>query len=109
MVMLPQLSQAGASDWKSANCSLWAVFGPASLGMMPARARSAAVMSGAEPFAAPLEWPLPLAVWPLAPVGGADFFSSGFVLTEPPAEPEAALPVDFVDVFSAAGVFPATT
>ena len=27
-VMAPQLSQAGASDWKSANSSLRAVFGP---------------------------------------------------------------------------------
>ena len=43
--MLPQLSQAGASDWKSANCSLRAVLGPASLGMMPARARNAALIS----------------------------------------------------------------
>ncbi len=44
-VMLPQLSHAGASDWKSANCSLRAVFGPVSLGMMPARASSAALIS----------------------------------------------------------------
>ena len=33
IVMLPQLSHAGASDWNSANCSLRAVVGPASLGM----------------------------------------------------------------------------
>ena len=43
--MVPQLSHAGASDWKSANCSLRAVLGPASLGMMPARARSAVLIS----------------------------------------------------------------
>jgi hypothetical protein len=54
-VIEPQLSQAGASDWKSANCSLRAVLGPASLSSTPARANSAALMS---PFVLwPLEWP----------------------------------------------------
>ena len=70
--MAPQLSQAGASDWKSANCSLRAVLGPASLGMMPARASSAALMS---PWPLPFAWPLPLPlawplVWPLV-LGGS--------------------------------------
>src|SRR4051794_41190598 len=106
--MAPQLSQAGASDWKSANCSLRAVLGPVSLGMMPARASSAAAMSGPEPFADPFLWPLPLVAWPfVAPVEGDDFLAWGFVLTEPPAEPGADLVAGF-EAFSAWGRFSAT-
>src|SRR3954453_2067181 len=107
-VIAAQLSQAGASDWKSANCSLRAVLGPVSLGMMPARASSAAAMSGSEPFAVPFLWPLPLVVWPfVAPVEGDDFLAWGFVLTEPPAEPGADLVAGF-GAFSAWGRFSAT-
>src|SRR5262245_43357573 len=66
--------------------------------MMPARARSAALMSPL-PFAWPLpfEWPL---VWPFEV---DDFFACGFVDTEPPAEPGADLPLGFVPGFSATG------
>src|SRR3954452_14493959 len=106
--MAPQVSQAGASDWKSANCSLRAVLGPVSLGMMPARASSAAAMSGPEPLAVPFLWPLPLVAWPfVAPVEGDDFLAWGFVLTEPPAEPGADVGAGF-GAFSDVGRFSAT-
>jgi hypothetical protein len=43
-VIAPQLSQAGASDWNSANSSLRAVMGPsAPFTSTPARAKSVAL------------------------------------------------------------------
>ena len=89
----------GASDWKSANCSLRAVFGPASLSITPARAKSAALISVPWPFEWPLAWPLPLPfAWPLEALG------VGFanVAVAPPSDfffPPSALGPDF----SAAG------
>src|SRR4051812_37765317 len=107
MVMLPQLSQAGASDWKSANCSLRAVLGPASLGMMPARARSAAVISGPEPLAISLAWPFPF-VCPFVP-RGARCRVSGVGGERVAVGPESLrLPLAAFGLFSATGGFPAT-
>src|SRR3954464_11141821 len=87
--MAPQASQSGASDWKSANCSLRAVLGPASLGMMPARANRAALTSFVAPFALPPAWPLPFVLpleWPLV----WPFLAGAVnIAVEPPAEPGA--------------------
>src|SRR6476620_935312 len=90
--MLPQPSHAGASDWKSANCSLRAVFGPASLGMMPARARRAVLISPWPlPLALPFTWPL---VWPVV-------LACGFIVDEPLAVP-GAVGFDFASLSAAA-------
>ena len=92
-VMAPQLSQAGASDWKSANCSLRAVLGPASLGMMPARASSAALMS---PSPLPLRVAVAVAVRMAVGVAvawwlGAGGWGLGWRLASPLRLPASAL------------------
>src|SRR5438105_1707177 len=97
--MAPQLSHAGASDWKSANCSLRAVFGPVSLKRTPARARRAALMS---PLLLMFAWPL--AAWGVgcrvSGVGGERVAVGSESLR---------LAVDGFGPFSAGGAFPAIT
>ena len=53
----------GGVDWKRANCSLRAVLGPASLGMMPARAGAVLISPLAVAVGVTILWPLPLASW----------------------------------------------
>src|SRR3954464_2077001 len=103
--MAPQASQSGASDWKSANCSLRAVLGPASLGMMPARANRAALISFVAPFVLPPAWPLPFVLpleWPLV----WPFLAGAFLIAvEPPAEPGAAGVAGLAADLGSAGFF----